>query len=176
MNYADAQQALNEVKRERDNYRAVLEGAQYEDIDTIGTQARDLCLVVGKEAAKWSWKILAERNIAQATVAALQAQHKDLVLRNKILRDRLDLPAERCAFHEQVEALQRERDGLEAKCLEEHVTTEQAQAALDAEREKVKGLERELASYKAGIDGEYGDRIRAALGATTPARKGGDGE
>lgn len=77
-----------------------------------------------------------------------------------------------------VEALQRERDALEAKCLEEHVTIEQADAkvmklegekgmwaneridllaqlenaefALDAEREKVRGLE----ALQVGFDGQ----------------------
>ena len=43
-----------------------------------------------------------------AELEAAKAQHKDLVLRNRILRDRPDLPVERTSFHDEVVKLQAE--------------------------------------------------------------------
>ncbi|RON17927.1 hypothetical protein BK660_21800 [Pseudomonas brassicacearum] len=44
--------------------------------------------------------------VLAAEVARLAAQHNDLVLRNKVLRERPDLPVERIQCHDQVMAVQ----------------------------------------------------------------------
>jgi len=75
---ANLQARLAQCEGERDNYRAVLEGAEYERIDEIGKQSHELCLTLGQMAASFTKNLKAERDAALERVREVEAAKEAL--------------------------------------------------------------------------------------------------
>lgn len=60
---------LTAAELQRDNYRAVLEGAEYRDIDGIGTNIPADSRLIGEKTKQGTLAIIAQRDAALATLA-----------------------------------------------------------------------------------------------------------
>ena len=114
----------------------------------------------------------------QARVQELEAQHEDLVERNRILRHRPDLPVERTEFHDRFVKLQSQltqrtaeleaAKAIQAIDLKNNNAYREQVATLQAELERVRG---EIVAMRQRKDGAYLERNRvvAALASCFPS-------
>lgn len=88
---ADRDAELAELRLERDNYRAVLEGAEYSHLDNLKAADTGFCRDVGVAAKGCYLAIQAERDQLQAELAALREAAKTVLAG---LNERIDYAVE----------------------------------------------------------------------------------